>query len=363
MPTFSHNFQNLCFARTRLNGAGLWAAEVELRPADTLNAAGLGEVPVRGLLEAATIYQRLNAGTVQPPLAALVLDFTRRFRALAHCFPLYGWLKSEQQLAFEALAHTISQHPNFDLQLLGPQRRALTEQMPVSTRFIVAAHLAETFFFRPDILARFLSQPRHFLLYTTPEAYKADDGLAGGQYHSEREAIQLVWSRLFEGFYSPTPGVAPFLHEFGHMLDFFEPGTGRMRRESDGLLPGLRPTDGEIFTPPARELFLRGKQLELARYQAVLSRDLSGVLPIGHPYVFQNDTEFCAGYFEMFFRNPHYFNSLNPDLHNAYITLLGYDPGVIWERDFDFYIRANREFYLSGQTPWPTHLTLPSTIS
>lgn len=362
MPTSPrHNFQNLCYARTRPYTIGLLAGEVELKPTDILNAAELGDVAVSGLLEAAAVYQRLSAGTVHPPLATLVFDVTRRFRALAHCFPIYNWLNGAQQLEFETLTQTISQHANFGLQLLGSQRRALTQQCPPSTRFIISAHLAETFFFRQDILTRFLSQPRHFLLYTTPEAYKADDGLAGGQYHSEREAIQLVWSRLFEGFYSPTPGVAPFLHESGHMLDFFEPRTGRMRRESDGLLPGLRPTDGEIYTPRARELFLRGKQLELARYQAVLNGGLSGVLPIGHPYVFQNDTEFCAGYFEMFFRNPHYLASLNPDLHNAYITLLGYDTCAVWERDFDFYIHANREFYLSGQTPWPTHLTIPAS--
>lgn len=361
MPTsFLHKFQALYFTRARLNGAGLLSGEVNLHPSDGLTSPELGEIPVSGLLEAAVVYQRLSGGSVQPPLAALVFDTAYNPRALDYCFPLHRLLTAEQQRAFEVVIQTISQNPNFNLQLFGPQRRILTEQMPVSTRFIVAAHLAETFFFRPDILARFLSQPRHFLLYTTSEAYKTDDGLAGGQYHSEREAVQLVWSRLFEGFYSPMPGVAPFLHELGHMLDFFEPRTGRMRRESDGLLPGLRPTDGEIYTPRARELFLRGKHIELARYQAVLTGDLGGVLPIGHPYVFQNDTEFCAGYFEMFFRNPHYLASLNPDLHNAYKTLLAYDTCKVWEKDFDFYINTNREFYLSGQTPWPTHLTIPS---
>lgn len=361
MPTSPrHNFQTLYYARTRPQNAGLLVGEIELKLTDTLHTVEWGDIAVNGLQEAASVYHRLSAGTVQPPLAVLMFDSVRRFRALADCFPLYGWLNAQQKLEFETLTQTISQHPNFDLQLLGTQRRNLTEHCPPSTRFIVAAHLAETFFFRQDILMRLLSQPRHIWLYAAPEAYKADDGLAGGQYHSEREAIQLVWSRLFEGFYSPTPGVAPFLHEFGHMLDFFEPRTGRMRRESDGLLPGLRPTDGEIFTPRARELFLRGKQIELVRYQAVRGGNLSGVLPIGHPYVFQNDTEFCAGYFEMFFRNPHSLAALNPDLHNAYITLLGYDPCAVWERDFDFYIRANREFYLSGQTPWPTHLTLPA---
>jgi hypothetical protein len=37
----------------------------------------------------------------------------------------------------------------------------------------------------------------------------------------------------------------------------------------------------------------------------------------------------------------------------AYVTRRG------WERDFDFYINANREFYLSGQQPWPPGITAP----
>jgi hypothetical protein len=220
--------------------------------------------------------------------------------------------------------------------------------------------MAETFFHRRDVLARFFSAPRHFHLYTIARAYQQDGGNAGGQYHSEREAVQLVLSRLFEGFNGPRPGVAPFLHEFGHMLDFFDPATGGMRRSSDGLLPGLRPSDGAIFSPHARDSFLEGKRIELHRYRVRYNRlPTRDPLPIGHPYVFQNDAEFIAGYFEMYFRNPHYLCALNPELFNAFVELFGYDTRRGWERDFDFYINANREFYLSGRQPWPPGLTLP----
>jgi len=67
-------------------------------------------------------------------------------------------------------------------------------------------------------------------------------------------------------------------------------------------------------------------------------------LSIGHPYVFQNDTEFIAGHFEMFFRNPHYFAHMNPDLYQGFALLFRQDPREAWEQDFPFYIQQNRGF-------------------
>ena len=164
-----------------------------------------------------------------------------------------------------------------------------------------------------------------------------------------------------EGFYGLTPGVAPFLHEFGHMLDAFEASTGRMGF-GDGLLPGLSPSDGSIYTPGARELFIRGKRMELERYLARYRSEARATdpLPIGHPYVFQNDAEFAAGYFEMFFRNPHYFAEQNPELFQCYVELFRYDPRHAWKEDFQFYINENRNFYLSGkERPWKPGITIP----
>ena len=131
---------------------------------------------------------------------------------------------------------------------------------------------------------------------------------------------------------------------------------------SEGLLPGLSPRDGSLFNPRARTLFINGKRLELERYLARYqgSSNSSSMLPIGHPYVFQNDGEFIAGYFEMFFRNPNYFASQNSDLYTAFVELFGYDPRNAWKQDFPFYIDQNRTFYLSGQRPWKPQLTIPN---
>ena len=72
------------------------------------------------------------------------------------------------------------------------------------------------------------------------------------------------------------------------------------------------------------------------------------------------DTEFAAGYFEMFFRNPNYFAAQNPDLYQGYVELFNYDPRRAWKEDFPFYVTENRNFYLvSGQRPWTPNLTVP----
>lgn len=130
-------------------------------------------------------------------------------------------------------------------------------------------------------------------------------------------------------------------------------------KRGEGLYPGLRASDGEIFTPRARELFIKGKRLELDRYLARFHGDLSQPMPIGNPYVFQNDGEFVAGYLEAFFRNPNYIAAQNPDLFNAYVELFGYDTRRAWPEDFPHYVNVNRNFYNSGQTPPKTRLTIP----
>jgi len=307
-------------------------------------------------LHTASLYDSLTNGQCRPQAAALNFDATGDFRSLDFYFPIVRILDDVD--SFYLLVQHIAEHPNFDLQLIGADKADLTQQLPASARHLVAGHLAEVFYVRQDILARFLSSPRHFQLYTTLAAYQQDGGIAGGCYSPARESIQLVLSRLFEGFNGVTPGVCPFLHELGHMLDAFDAGSGSMKR-GEGLYPGLRTSDGEIFTPRARELFIKGKRLELDRYLARFHGDLSQPMPIGNPYVFQNDGEFVAGYLEAFFRNPNYIAAQNPDLFNAYVELFGYDTRRAWPEDFPHYVNVNRNFYNSGQTPPKTRLTIP----
>jgi hypothetical protein len=162
----------------------------------------------------------------------------------------------------------------------------------------------------------------------------------------------LPRSRLREGFGPERealgwPGVAPLLHELGHMLDHFNPRTGGVRFKCDGLLPGMHPRDGAVFTPHARECFVRGRKLEWRRFSEASRgrRGLHETLPIGHPYVFQNQGEFCAGYLELFLRSPNAMAAMNPVLFEGYCALLGWDPRAAWPADFTYYLEQNALAY------------------
>ncbi len=357
-----NSFHRLRNQSVRIHDRHLEIGNTSFEFDEQLNFEGsLGVVSVQSILEAAEGFVRLTHDNCPLQLGLLTFTVTGSYRALDLYFPMTQMLDEPEIDRFYQLAQRIAEHPHFDLQLLGERHADLRAQMPPGIRQLVAGQIAEVFFYRGELLERFLATPRHIQLYATSRAFEQDGGAAGGDYNPERESIQLVLRRLFEGFFGETAGVCPFLHEFGHMLDHFDVATGRMGR-IEGLLPGLSPRDGSLFNPRARTLFIKGKRLELERY---LARDQSlskatSLLPIGHPYVFQNDGEFIAGYFEMFFRNPNYFATQNQDLYTAFVELFGYDPRNAWKQDFPFYIDQNRTFYLSGQRPWTPHLTIPN---
>ncbi len=356
------NFTSLRNVPFSLNGERLEFGGQAVEPHENVDGSEAGPVSGGQILAAARRYQELTGGAVRPQLAALVFDVTNDFRTLDFFFPITNGLKGDEaaRLDFYNALRYIGNHPNLDLHLYGERRRDLTSIMPLSVRFMVAGHLAEVFFYRRDIIERFLAFPRHFQLYTNHQAFVEDDGLAGGDYRFDREAIQLELSRLFEGFSGPMPGVAPFLHELGHMLDHFDAATGRMG-QVEGTLPGMSSQDGPLFTPPARQLFIAGKRLEQQRYQAYQDGRAgpNDPVPVGHPYVFQTDGEFIAGFFEMFFRNPNYFATQNSTLYGAFAELLHQDPRRDWPVDFPGYVSSNREAYLGGQRPAPQNISIP----
>jgi hypothetical protein len=307
---------------------------------------------------ASSQYNLLTNGECQPQQAALDFDSTGDIRSLDFYFPIVKMLSTADIDSFHRLVNEVAEHPNFHIQFIGANREDITARLPNSTRYLAAGHLAEVFFFRQDILARFLSNPRHFQIYSARKAFQQDGGVSGGCYNQTRQCIQIVISRLFEGFNGATPGVCPFLHELGHMLDYFDAGSGSMGR-AGGFYPGMNPNDGDLFNPKARDLFIKGKRLELDRYMARHHGDFSKPMPIGSPYVFQNNGEFAAGYFEAFFRNPNYIAAQNPDLFNAYMELFGYDPRHAWAEDFPHYVKKNRDYYSSGKIPPKAGVSIP----
>jgi hypothetical protein len=355
----------------------------QIEASETIHfGAPIGKVDVRSLLTTPHQFQAGDGSQYQ--LALLVFAATRRAYALNSYFPITNILSATEQQQFYKLAGHIMRQSTFEVRFTfrgrqvapqpfssevlnadpslyfariaqaGEERSMEVEAFP-ETAFFVACHIAEIFFYRQDILEKLLSSPLRLWLYFTQKDFKEDGGAAGGNFSMEKGGIQLVLSRLFEGFKDKTPGVAPFLHEFGHLLDHFDVKEERLTG-SHGTLPGMRPDEGNIYVPKARELFLKGKALEMERYAYLQEHDYSdnAALPIGHPYVFQNNTEFIAGYFEMFFRNPHYFAQQNPDLYESFVLTFGQDARKVWAADFPLYIEQNQGFYKGEKRP-PRH--------
>lgn len=337
--------------------AGLLVGGALLPAGQTLDAGALGRIEADVLCALARDYRAHARETYDPPLAALVCLHTQSLAALRGFFPLLRALDIHQRNEFEQRTARAAGLLDLRLYEQGWMGLRQTELSP-DVAALVAGQVVEVFFFRPDLLDRLLEAPARIWLYLTHAAYQAHGGVGGGCYDPACGAVLLEQARVYEGFYAPWPGVAPLLHELGHLLDCFDPLACSQGRAT-GLYPGMRPSDGPFATPEARTAFLRGKRLELERYQRRREGRAAPdePLPLGHPYVFQNDGEFLAGYLELFFRSPHAFAARNPDLYAGYVAWLGQDPRRLWEHDFRFYLDENQRFYLeSGQRPWPPGL-------
>jgi len=324
---------------------------------------GHSSIPIDALVNHVLRLEELTFNSCHPQLAYLVFAVTHRPSYMETYFPLVKHLNKDERHRFHETVSKVMLNPGFDVQLLRKNFEFntylnVTQLMP-AIGYLVGGQIVEMFFYRQDILDALLQGTMRIWLYTEPEAFKDAGGVAGGCYNPQHGCVQLVVNRLFEGFHQPTPGAAPFIHEFGHLLDYFDAGKGQAATSSSGFMPGLRQSDGAIYTPDAREAFMVGKRLEMERYdRQVANPDGSDPLPIGHPYVFQSNSEFIAGYLEMFFRNPHYFAAQNRDLYDGFARYFGQDPRQYWEADFPYYVNQNRGFYQSGQRPRISGLTL-----
>jgi hypothetical protein len=316
------------------------------------------EVVINQLVKSVFRIRGLTSDSCYPQLAYHAFVITRHTSFMDGYFLITKSLSKDAHHQFHETVRKVMLHSGFEVQLLDKHGANHIEKVP-AIAYLIAGQIVELFFFQRDILDKLLQGTIRIWLYTDQVAFNADGGAAGGCYNPQKGCVQLVVSRLFEGFNQPTPGVAPFIHEFGHLLDYFDAETLKASGTSSGWLPGMRESDGAIYTPEAREAFIKGKRMEMQRYDRQVNQpDGSEPLPIGHPYVFQNNSEFIAGYLEMFFRNPHTFAAQNPDLFDGFVHLFRQDPRTYWEADFPYYVQQNRAFYQSGQRPRASGLKL-----
>jgi len=344
----------------QLPAGGLQIGKLLAVPADYLDCGTpLGTVAIADLLGSLAAFEHLTAGSCPTPVDAALYRLSGCTVLLDRYFPLVATLDAGSRTAFYQHVQRVGLHPGLDLHLQGEEAQGYSQQVPADVRALVAGQLVELFFYRPDLLAALLARPRHIWLYTSPRAFAQGGGVAGGDYDPATERLQLVLARLYEGYFADLPGVSPFIHELGHLLDCAELDPDavtpsrrqRSRRHrgevGSGLLPGLRHADGALFLPEARRRFLAGKRLEAQRYRRCRAGDDADP-PIGHPYVFQTDGEFLAGHLELFLRTPHYFALRNPTLYSAFSLVFGQDPRQARASDFAFYVQENQRAYAPG---------------
>jgi hypothetical protein len=255
---------------------------------------------------------------------------------------LQGTCKAE----FRVVVRRIAAHPHLDLRLIVEGGRDRTGELPDSARWIIAGYLLEALWERRDMLEHLLSVPRQVRLYTSEIAFEESSGLSCGEYHHGRHSIELTLAQLYTGFHSELPGVAPFLHALGHLLDDCDGRTGGMGC-ANGVLLGMARRDGILRSQEALDLFRHGKRLEMERYRRFRcgSARMGDTMPIGQPFLFGDDREFAAGYFELFFRAPRYFAAQNPVLYAAFALLLRCDPRRSSSRDCSLYVDQSRATY------------------
>lgn len=339
----------------RLTGEVIGIGDHVLSLRDSLDCAGIALVPMEALAGAALRYHRVTRRGRTPQLAALLFDATGDIRFLSQYFPLAQALGAERQQELFTLTHAVATHPNLAVGLIGEGRTDLTAQLPRSARFLVAGALVEALWGRQDLLRHLLSRPRYIRLFSSELALQEYGDLHGGAYHRAHRTVDLALTALYTGFYTEMPGVTPILHGLGRLLDDCDGRSGALGA-ANGMLLGLNRHDGALRTPHARALFLDGKRLEIRRYERFRRGEArqGDATPVGQPRFFIDDSEFAAGYFELFFRTPHAFAALNPTLFEAYAALLRQDPRRYWTRDCTFYVDQSRAQYaVPYQLPLP----------
>lgn len=276
------------------------------------------------------------------PLAGLIFDTTAELTTLGHFLPLISHLEHSQRQEFRTRLTSMLADTRLQIVLL---RARTVIPATLSMRALIAGQLLLCFWHRPDILEVIIASNPQFHLYTDSQSYARAGGVGGGCYSVETHRIMLPVERLYEGFFSPIPAVCPLLHELGHLLD----GCAmRMQKTAvcRGELPGM--TANELAD------FGAGKRTEYTCYLAWYHGrpPAGGQMPLGHPYVFQTDGEFLAGYWELFWRNPHTMATVSPQLFAAFCGYTACDPRHFVATDYMGYVDGNREFYLSGERPW-----------
>lgn len=314
-------------------------------PDDTLISGNNWQISAQSLTHHLHTHAAYYGEPMHIPTAAAIFDCTHELDALGHFLPLIHILDATQRKSFMTRLNALLHDSRLRI---NTSPHSVVGRLPLSARALIAGQMLMCFFYRDDVLESILNTNPAFVLFHSRSEYERGGGVGGGCYDPRPHHILLQISRLYEGFFCEIPEVCPLLHEFGHMLD------GTCMRlmeyaECRGELP--------LLTPAQRAAFAQAKASEYAHYMAHYhGRATSAHHPLGHPYVFQTDGEFLAGYWELFWRNPHTMAQVCPQLFSAWRDYTQCDPRLALPRDYMGYVNGNRAFYGSGERPWPSSI-------
>src|SRR4051812_774611 len=145
--------------RPSIIGDALQVAGKAFNSLEDIDCGEIGKVSSQAIMAAGRRYEELTRGSSHPQLAALVFDVTGDFRALDFYFPIVNSLKHDEAARedFYNAVRYIAGHPGLDMRVYAENRQDVTAEAPPAVGHIVAGHLAEVFFYRRDIIERFLS--------------------------------------------------------------------------------------------------------------------------------------------------------------------------------------------------------------
>ena len=312
------------------------------------------EIHAQARVTVAALQQTLHALTDSGienavPMALLLYVQSKELQTLQYFFPIITQLRGQRRQRWLHWYAQLLIHTPVDIAFIRNDRHPA----PLALRCMVVGQLVSCFVDRPDVLAAFVTTAPSFWLCADERSYQRVGGIGGGCYVDTEHRILLIADRLFEGYRAAIPGVCPLLHELGHMLD----GTNR-RLRAEVFCRG----DFPLMTRAHQSAWRRAKRDEVQQYEQYRTNSaIIGRAPLGHPYVFQTDGEFLAGYWEMFWRNPNAFARTAPELYLALTQYVNHDPRA-YTTDYRGYVEGNAAFYARGERAWPSDIRIDESL-
>jgi hypothetical protein len=110
------------------------------------------------LIEASLRYRNHHPlqGGFNPQLSAVIYDITNLPASMHRYFPIAKTLNDAELKHFEATIDNLLSIDNFALRVWDDNLKNIADSAPKSIQYIVAGHIIEILFYRPDMLEQFL---------------------------------------------------------------------------------------------------------------------------------------------------------------------------------------------------------------